>query len=68
MENELPKRKDIRLKNYNYSSEGAYFVTICTQNRTQILSNVIKPVGVGALPTKCYLISLVRSNVFATRK
>ena len=31
-EKELPKRKDIRLKNYDYSSPGAYFVTICTEN------------------------------------
>ena len=29
----LPKRKDIRLKNYDYSSPGAYFVTICMENR-----------------------------------
>ena len=35
MENKkgLPKRKDIRLKNYDYSSPGAYFVTICKENR-----------------------------------
>ena len=32
-EKEFPKRKDIRLKNYDYSSPGAYFVTICTENR-----------------------------------
>ena len=31
--NDLPKRKDIRLKNYDYNSPGAYFVTICTGNR-----------------------------------
>lgn len=31
--NELPKRKNIRLKEYNYSSTGAYFITICTINR-----------------------------------
>ena len=30
---ELPKRKSIRLKGYDYSSNGAYFVTICTHNR-----------------------------------
>ena len=30
---ELPKRKDIRLKNYDYSSSGAYFLTICTSER-----------------------------------
>ncbi len=26
-------RQSIRLKNYDYSQSGAYFVTICTQNR-----------------------------------
>jgi len=26
----LPKRKNIRLKNYDYKSNGYYFVTICT--------------------------------------
>ena len=33
MENKLPKRKPNRLKNYDYSSIGAYFITICTENR-----------------------------------
>ena len=28
-----PKRKTIRLQDYDYSSNGAYFVTICTQDR-----------------------------------
>ena len=38
-EKELPKRKDIRLKNYDYSSPGAYFVTICTDNRKNYFWN-----------------------------
>jgi hypothetical protein len=43
MENELlPKRKSIRLKNFDYSSQGAYFVTICTRDRLQILSEIVK--------------------------
>jgi|GEM_PF-2212612 len=29
----MPTRKDIRLKNYDYSHNGAYFVTICTKNK-----------------------------------
>ena len=33
MGKELDKRKEIRLKNYDYSSCGAYFLTICTQDR-----------------------------------
>ena len=49
-EKELPKRKDLRLKQYDYSSAGAYFVTICIKDRKRILSEIIKPpVGVGAL-------------------
>ena len=43
MENEkdLPKRKDPRLKGFDYSSTGAYFLTICTQNRKNILSMIV---------------------------
>ena len=39
---ELPKRKTTRLKNYDYSSTGVYFVTICTQDRKPILSEIVK--------------------------
>ena len=50
MDKELPQRKDLRLKRYDYSSKGAYYVTICIQNRKRILSDIVKPsVGVGAL-------------------
>ena len=38
---ELPERKNVRLQDYDYSSGGAYFVTICTQNRAQILSQIV---------------------------
>lgn len=37
---EINHRKSIRLKNYNYSSEGAYFITICIQNRLNLLGNI----------------------------
>lgn len=29
----FPKRKSIRLKNYDYSTAGVYFITICTKDR-----------------------------------
>lgn len=35
-----PIRKKLRLPDYDYSSEGAYFVTICTQNRQCLFSNI----------------------------
>ena len=38
--NNLPKRKSLRLKNYDYSANGAYFVTICTHEKKCILSTV----------------------------
>ncbi len=37
---DLPKRKQIRLQDYDYSAPGAYFVTICTQDRRCILSEI----------------------------
>ena len=37
METELPKRKTNRLPTYDYAQNGAYFITICTQNRQEIL-------------------------------
>ena len=41
MDGKLPKRKHPRLKEYDYSESGAYFVTICTNNRRCILSHVV---------------------------
>jgi putative transposase len=33
----LPQRKNIRLKDYDYSKNGAYFITICTKNKLEFL-------------------------------
>ena len=38
----MPKGQLIRLNNYDYSSAGAYFITICTQNRRCCLSNIVE--------------------------
>ncbi len=38
---ELPKRKPTRLKWYDYSQNGAYFITICTHNRKNLFSNIV---------------------------
>ena len=39
----LPNRKQIRIKNYDYATPGAYFITVCTANREKIFWH-----GVGA--------------------
>ena len=44
------KRKNIRLKEYDYSQNGAYFVTVCTQKRRNILSRINVGEGVHPLP------------------
>jgi len=35
-----PRRKSIRLKEYDYSQAGGYFVTICTQNRECLFGHI----------------------------
>lgn len=43
MNNEAGKlnRRSIRLPGYDYSQPGAYFVTICTQNRACLYGDII---------------------------
>ena len=38
---ELPERKRNRLRNFDYSLPGAYFVTICTENRRSTLCRIV---------------------------
>lgn len=44
---ETHRRRSIRLKGYNYSQAGLYFVTICTQNRECLFGNIV---GAGSKP------------------
>ena len=42
---DLPNRKQNRLDNFDYSQNGMYFITVCTQNRKCIFE--IEPSNVG---------------------
>ena len=33
-------RRSIRLKGYDYSSQGVYFITFCVQNRANLLGHI----------------------------
>ena len=35
MQSQLPNRKNIRLRNYDYTKEGLYFITICASERNK---------------------------------
>ena len=39
--NDLPNRKPIRIEGYDYSTPGAYFITVCTANREKIFWNSV---------------------------
>jgi REP element-mobilizing transposase RayT len=39
-------RKSMRLRGYDYSSAGAYFITMCTQNRACLFGNIADDVMV----------------------
>jgi putative transposase len=38
--NDLAQRKNIRLKDYDYSSNVAYFITICVKNKHELLGKI----------------------------
>ncbi|GIJ97399.1 hypothetical protein CAPN001_19680 [Capnocytophaga stomatis] len=38
---DIHKRRSIRLKGYDYSREGLYFITVCCQNRTHYFGEII---------------------------
>ncbi len=38
---DIHHRKSIRLKNYDYSKEGLYFITICTQDKECLFGEII---------------------------
>ncbi len=65
MDKELPKRKHPRLNNYDYGSKGAYFVTICTQDRRCTLSHIV---GRGLAPAERNEIEYTKFGKIAERQ
>ena len=41
MNTDLPRRKRNRLEGYDYSQNGAYFITVCTRDKAPLLGRVI---------------------------
>ncbi|MBQ7838171.1 MAG: transposase [Clostridia bacterium] len=38
---ELPKRKQIRLKDYDYTQNNAYFITVCTHKKARLFGDIV---------------------------
>ena len=49
---DFPKRKPTRLKDYDYSQSGAYFITICSHNKQCIFGSLV---GEGLAPPEIML-------------
>jgi len=41
MKKDLPVRKSVRLKGFDYSSPGYYFITICTYERQHLFGDIV---------------------------
>lgn len=66
MRDKIPNRKHTRLKEYDYSQNGYYFVTICTEKRAKILSKIV---GRGLAPAEReYTINLTRYGKIAEQQ
>ena len=37
----LPKRKNLRLPEYDYAQQGAYFVTVCTKDKACLFGDIV---------------------------
>ena len=48
VDNKLPERKKLRLKEFDYSSNGAYFITVCTKNKKTLFG----PVGADSISAR----------------
>lgn len=51
-------RRSIRLRGYNYTRAGAYYVTVCTQDRFPLFGDVVNdemmPNAMGAIVQRCW--------------
>lgn len=72
MQEDLPKRKNIRLQGYDYNQNGAYFITICVKDMHEMLgkidvgANCVRPqlseIG-GAVDDEILMLSDIYENV-----
>lgn len=60
MDKDLPSRKKVRLKDYDYSNAGAYFVTLCVKDRHELLGKIT----VGDAPLRVLQVQLSEYGSF----
>ena len=63
--NRLPNRKPNRLESFRYTTDGGYFITICTQEHRQILSRITGTPEDGCRVELTELGQLVKQTILA---
>ena len=63
METVLPKRKSHHLQGYDYSQNGAYFITICTHQRRMLFGPNRAPVGADSISARTAALMLLSLKV-----
>ncbi len=63
---ELPARKHIRLKSYDYAIDGSYFVTICTNGKRKILSAIEEKVESDGVSVGRFALGLPHNGTFVS--
>ena len=56
----LPSRKHPRLKNFDYSENGLYFLTLCVKNKEKLLCEIV---GRGVLDAPSITLTSIGKNV-----
>jgi REP element-mobilizing transposase RayT len=56
---DVSQRKNIRLKGYDYSQNGYYFITICTQNRLPLFGQIVGAIHESPLPKRSLLSQMI---------
>ncbi len=64
--NELPKRKKNRLENHDYSSCGAYFLTVCTLEKRNYLGKVVGAISDRQPKTDEFVNAFVDHDIYDT--
>jgi len=60
--NEFPIRKPNRLKDFDYSQYGYYFITVCTHERKNIFGKIVND-GVGVIHESPAVIKSIAGNI-----
>ena len=64
---EFSQRKPNRISDYDYSQNGAYFVTICTHDRQKNLSDIVGDGFPSRLTVTIYVLNMKAARILSQK-